>query len=313
MGGETPHVGPRPSGPDLDTLTLVICTRDRPAMLAQALDRAVSVTPDAVAILVVDSASRTPETREVAGSHARVDYVRSSVPGLSIAPNLGLREASSSLVAYTDDDCLLSPGWDAALRVWFADPGVECVTGELRAPGAGEGRGVVRSMRADTRHALDCGHGAFMAFRREPLLALGGFDPMLGAGRRYGGAEDMDAFARVLASGGTVVHDPRIAVDHTNVRVGVDHVALHAAYGRGLGAMCGRWLRRSPAIGLALTARALRRAAFRALRGNPSVRRSQLALFSQSLRAMWEVRALPWDGPFLADLDPPTPTTTGVP
>ena len=86
---------PRP-----EDVTLAICTRERPEMLASALASFTAVTPPGVQILVVDSASTTPATWEVADA-AGVDYVRSDIKGLSIARNLFLAHCRKERTART--------------------------------------------------------------------------------------------------------------------------------------------------------------------------------------------------------------------
>ena len=57
--------------------------------------------------------------------------------------------------------------------------------------------------------------GANMVFRREALVALGGFDPRLGpvGGQRFC-EEDCDIVRRMLASGRAVAYDPALTVFH---------------------------------------------------------------------------------------------------
>ena len=89
-----------------------------------------------------------------------------------------------------------------------------------------------------------------MAFRREVLLRLGGFDDLMGAGQRMAGAEDLDIFIRILRGGTGIVHDGTCVVLHANTRVGDAYVALHRGYGRGLGALVSKWLRTDPTFGV---------------------------------------------------------------
>jgi GT2 family glycosyltransferase len=62
------------------------------------------------------------------------------------------------------------------------------------------------------------GVGANMAFTRDALQAIGGFDVRLGPGRPTRGADDLDAFLRVLASGGSAVYQPDAVVRHVHRR-----------------------------------------------------------------------------------------------
>jgi len=121
---------------------------------------------------------------------------------------------------------------------------------------------------------LDAGHGAVMAFRRETLLRLGGFDELMGAGQKLAGAEDLDIFIRLLRGGTHVVHDAKCVVLHANTRVGDAYVELHRGYGLGLGALVGKWLRLDPAfgaqVGFTLSRRTAARIARARRQGRPS-------------------------------------------
>ena len=157
--------------------------------------------PPGVDLLVVDSGSTSSATRDAA-INAGVRYVRSDIPGLSIARNAGLAATDRELVVFTDDDCAVTSGFLAPLIAPFAMPSVAAATGTLRDIGdtSAPSAAPVEILRR-TNQGLDAGHGALMAFRRSALLASGAFDPLLGAGRHFGGAEDMDAFCRLLHAG----------------------------------------------------------------------------------------------------------------
>ncbi len=185
-------------------LAVIVCSRERADMLQDALASIAAATPREVEILVVDSASTTPATREVAEA-AGVRYVRSDVKGLSIARNLGL-ESTRPIVLYTDDDC-------RPRRLDRVDPA------RLR---GGAGRAVTGRMLdhtlVDTKcrrrtHRLPLRFGPRRGPRRadgvppRDAAALGGFDDVLGAGRDLAGAEDLDIFCRALA-GGTALVQP---------------------------------------------------------------------------------------------------------
>jgi GT2 family glycosyltransferase len=112
-----------------------------------------------------------------------------------------------------------------------------------------------------------------MAFRRDLLAQLDGFDDVLGAGRYFAGAEDLDMFCRVLASGRTIVYQPRAIVCHMNTRDEVAYRALLGGYGRGLGAMIAKWLRFAPGTAMQLATIVYLRGCLRLLRGIRSSRK----------------------------------------
>ena len=257
--------------PSTADTAVVICTRNRPGMLRAALALVAAHTPRDVEVVVVDSASGSAETRDIVLAHG-YRYVRSDIRGLSIARNLGYAATSRDIVVYTDDDCAAVEGWVEDLLAGFADAEVGSVTGRMLAEDEAAGDPGPSIRHTSTLAGLDAGHGALMAFRRRLLERLGGFDELLGAGRHWGGAEDLDMLCRVLDAGSAVREEPGAIVRHVHTREDDDLVALYAAYGRGLGAMVNKWQRFRPRAGLALGYRVVGRSLLRCWRSRANRR-----------------------------------------
>lgn len=289
-------------------VTILVCTRDRAELLSSALSAIRANSPAEVEVIVIDSASATAATRRVAvDSGAR--YVRTDVKGLSIARNIGLSASARPIVIYTDDDCEVTPGWVDAILAAFADD-VGAVTGRLldrsaNATPAPPARRITR-----TKDGLDAGHGAVMAYRRELVLGLGGFDEVLGAGRRAAGAEDLDMFCRVLRSGSVLAVAPESIVRHIFTRDDEEFMTLNAGYGRGLGAMSNKWLRFSFGAGVQLTFVMVLRAARRAVRHarDRRMRAGALALLRGMVVGFVEAVPQRVHGQTFVDRTPPAPT-----
>jgi GT2 family glycosyltransferase len=216
---------------------VVVCCRDRPELLAEALPAVQQQLRDGDILVVVDSASRTSQVQEVARA-AGVDVRRLSLPGLSRARNVGWRAVGAEVVLFTDDDCRPLPGWRDAAVAAFADPSVGAAWGSVVAD---RESGVPLSVGLDELPELSAdsdlsmtGHGACMAFRRSALEALGGFDELLGAGGTFRAGEDKDGFWRVHELGLRVVAVPTMAVTHVVHRD--DRQALRVMHGYGMGA-----------------------------------------------------------------------------
>lgn len=275
-------------------ISVIVCTRNRSAYLRKALAAIAAATPPEAEVIVVDSASDTDETRQIA-LESGVVYVRSE-KGLSVARNAGITTSARPLVVFTDDDCLPVEGWIDRLVGHFDNPVTGAVTGRMLDQAADAAQPYRRRVvYTKALEGLDAGHGAVMAFRREMLLRLGGFDDVMGAGQRLAGAEDLDIFVRILRAGSQIVHDRNSVVLHANTRVGDDYVALYRGYGLGLGALLAKWTRIDPAlgarIGFRLCGRAATRIARAALRGGSSVHdRAMLGGIAAGFR---ESRTLP--------------------
>jgi len=230
------------------TVTVAVCTRDRALDLDRALDAIEALDPPPDEILVVDNAPASKAAREVVRRRAGVRYVSERRPGLDWARNRAIREATSDVVAFTDDDVVVDAQWVGALKRTFAGfPEAMAVTGlvlpyELETAAqvqfeeyGGFGRGFERRVfRVDEAHgeravALHGGTGKFgtganMAFRKTVFSDIGVFDPALDVGTSTNGGGDLDMFLRVLRAGHTLVYEPAALVRHRHRRERADLV-----------------------------------------------------------------------------------------
>lgn len=221
-------------------VAVVVCCRDRAALLAQALVHVREALRDGDELVVVDSASTDPEVQRVVVS-AGARLVVCDEPGLSRARNAGWRATTAPVVLFTDDDCRPLPGWrDAAAQV-FADESVGAAWGAVTADRdsavpLSAGHADAQEVHQDTVLS-GVGHGASMAFRRTTLERLGGFDELLGAGGRFPAGEDKDALWRAFTGGWRSVAAPGMAVTHVVHRDTAAATRVMGAYGRGAGAV----------------------------------------------------------------------------
>jgi GT2 family glycosyltransferase len=230
-------------------LTVVVPTRDRPELLATCLTAlAEDLRPDDQ-LLVVDSASRDRRVAEVAAAHG-ADVLREDAPGASRARNAGIRAAGHELVAFIDDDVRVRTGWTSAMAGAFDRDGVTFVTGRLTVPV--EQSDVQRpiavkddahGVRLDRCSPAPLGASANLGVRRRALEAIGGFDERLGGGARFGAAEDLDLFDRLLGAGYAGWYEPAAWAEHDQWRDRRAVLRLDLRYGIGLGARIAKLLR----------------------------------------------------------------------
>jgi glycosyltransferase involved in cell wall biosynthesis len=234
---------PPPMATEAADLTVVICTRDRPDGLRAALNSLRRQTDSAFDVVVVDNNPGTRDSAKVVDEVGlpRCEYVVEPRPGLSRARNRGLQSVRTELVAWMDDDETADPNWARAVKQGFAHesrPAALCgvmLPAELEYDaqvrfeqygGFNKGRGMAPEvLRAGTPSVTSplyplpaFGAGGNMAFRTQPLLGMGGFDPCLGAGTRTHGCEETRALSLVLSAGDAVLHWPAAIMWHTHRR-----------------------------------------------------------------------------------------------
>ena len=217
-------------------VTVAVCTRDRPDDMRLCLEAISKLDYPYLDILVVDNAPQTDATKELIESHySEVRYVREPRPGLDWARNRAILEAKGEIIAYTDDDVVVDPGWVKGLAEVFSEnPEVMAVTGlvvpyELEAESqvlfeayGGFGRGFERKWYRNLEDKLpwqwlgagQFGTGANMAYRRSIFETIGFFDLALDVGTITNGGGDLEMFIRILKAGHTLVYEPKAMIRH---------------------------------------------------------------------------------------------------
>jgi GT2 family glycosyltransferase len=242
------------------SVAVAICTRDRPEALRRCLEalRRGRVQP---AEIVVADQSDGPETRalvaEAGASGLATRYVRARPGGLGAAQNDVIAATSAEVVAITDDDCVPDVGWVAEIvRIFGADPELALLGGAVLPLGPESADTYAVSSRIDSRpHSFvgpslpwHVGSGNNFAVRREWFDRIGGVDERLGPGAPLRGGLDMDLFYRLLRAGGTARYEPEVLVLHERTtREG--RVSRRSAYGYGMAAAIGIWLRSGDRVG----------------------------------------------------------------
>jgi GT2 family glycosyltransferase len=219
----------------LTRISAVVCTHNRYETLGDTLDSLTDqdLPPEDYEVLVVDNSTdlhaqgRFWRVTRLAGNARKIIE---PVPGLSRARNIGLREAVSPIVAYIDDDAVPGRAWLSALAQLFeANPEVGICGGPVEPiwiypadrpvwlhPWQ-DGFLTIVDRGAEQR-LLDDNEwlaGTNIAFRREALLAVGGFNEALGRiGSSLLSNEELTASRALERQGWQCWYEPGASVAH---------------------------------------------------------------------------------------------------
>ncbi|MGC2423853.1 MAG: polysaccharide deacetylase family protein [Nitrospirota bacterium] len=232
------------------TISVAICTRNHPDLLADCLRSLAPLRDKAMEIIVIDNASDGDATKKVTEEFG-AKYELEPVVGLERARNRAINVAIGEIIAFLDDDCRADPGWLDAIARAFSDPTVGGATGQ--AISGRDANWVQRQFNSYARgfcspkpvemtpeavgdfyYRAVVGVGANMAFRRSLLVALDGFpDATQGVG------DDDYMLFSVVRAGYKVRYTPDSIV-YQKHRTGLVST-LARMFGYGLGTMRALW------------------------------------------------------------------------
>jgi glycosyltransferase involved in cell wall biosynthesis len=196
-------------------ISVVVCSYNGSATIGQTLAALERLDYPDYEIIVIDDGS-TDTTSAIALKH-NVRLIKTTNNGLSAARNLGMNEATGEIVAYIDDDAYPDPHWLKYLASNLIQSERHAGIGgpNIAPPGDGPIADCIANAPGGPVHVLLSDEiaehipGCNMAYWRDRLLAIGGFDPRF----RVAG-DDVDVCWRLQDRGWTLGFAPTAVVWH---------------------------------------------------------------------------------------------------
>src|SRR5215207_4119659 len=187
------------------SFSIIIPAYQAAAFIADAVESALTQAVAPAEVIVCDDGSTDELAKALRPFSGRITVLRKEHGGAASARNVATRSASSEFVAFLDADNIFLPGHLEAVGDLAAmRPDLDILTTDafLELDGHIYGRyyrGKARFIVEDQRRGIIHQHFIFgnAAFRREALLAVGGYDETVLA-------EDTDLFLRMILGGSRV-------------------------------------------------------------------------------------------------------------
>ncbi len=235
-------------------ITTVICTRNRPDLLARAVRSILDNTDPHFELVVIDQSDGEGSYGALGDmkSDARLRFFHTDRVGLSSAYNAAVSRGCGELFAFTDDDCVAPADWLTSVRKEFEmDPEADLVYGQVLAPQELQLEpGVIPTLHFPIRRRLGkqegfvvAGMGANFAARRRAFEVTGGFDEVLGGGGALRSSQDFDFQFRLFRLSRISVLSPDVKVLHYGHRTRQQWPQTMEAYGIGDGGFYMKHLR----------------------------------------------------------------------
>jgi O-antigen biosynthesis protein len=234
---------------DSPRVSVVVCTYNGARTIRDCLNGLLDLAYPDFEVIVVDDGS-TDATARIAGEYP-FRLIRTPNRGLSSARNTGLAAASGEIVAYIDDDAWPDPHWLHYLVQTLSGTAHAGVGGpNLPPPGDGFVADAVALAPGGPMHVLLSDRvaehvpGCNMAFRRDCLVAIGGFDT-----RFRTAGDDVDVCWRLQDQGWTLGFSAAAVVWHHRRNSVRAYWRQQRGYGRAEALLEAKWPERYNALG----------------------------------------------------------------
>lgn len=237
----------------LPNTSLIICSRNRPQLLAETIQSVLDGTKLPTEIVVIDQSDQQHPGLATLQSECdcTVRYLWSQSVGAASARNAGITAARYDLLAFIDDDMIVAQNWYGALIRALEQAGpCSVVTGQVLPATDQQAGGFVPSTKEDQTPAVyegrigeDVLYTGNMALYRSAITTIGLFDQRLGPGTAFPAAEDNDFGFRLLEAGYRILYVPQAVLYHLAWRSDRDYLPLRWGYGVGRGGFYAKHLR----------------------------------------------------------------------
>ena len=214
-------------------VSVVVCAYNAERTMAACLASLEKLNYPDYEVVVVNDGS-TDRTLEISERFAYCRIISQPNKGLSVARNVGADAATGEIVAYTDSDCVADPDWltylvakmeTAQLMACggpnFPPPEDSLVPAAVAVSPGGPTHVLLSDDVAE--HIAGCN----MAFRRDVLLRMGGFDPVYRAA-----GDDVDICWRFQDAGYTIGFSPAAVVWHFRRNTVKAYIGQQRGYGK---------------------------------------------------------------------------------
>jgi len=223
------------------SISIVCATIDSPQVIldfVRRIDGALATVHDqlSVEVLIIDQCCSDAIGQRVSAKHAEVRHFCSSIRGLSLNRNIGIRESRNEWIAFLDSDCSVSVDYFLVFLDWLrltADVSMlvgRILSSEKQVP-------ILRHWSATSffMNQLDIWKFSTSVNCIYKRSAIHFFDEKLGIGAQYGSCEDVDFALSVV---GLKFFTPELVVFHPEMSFSSLSDAKMYNYSRGFGALC---------------------------------------------------------------------------
>jgi glycosyltransferase involved in cell wall biosynthesis len=207
------------------TITICICTKNRPSQLKRCIRSILKSTILPDEIIIINEGETIDENFILGRFVSKIKIINYPASNLSKGRNHAISIATSDIVCFTDDDCIIDSQWiQKCLETFKYYHSCMGVFGAIKPYQPNKHNHEICSctfklckqkvISKPCYHAAKIGFGNNMAFRKEIFNKIGNFKTWLGVGSIGDSAEDAEFALRILIKKNIIIHNPDMVVFH---------------------------------------------------------------------------------------------------
>lgn len=229
----------------LPLISVIVATYNRPAKIIQLIHSLSHSSLKNFELIIIDQSDTANNSNAIKKfSSIITTLIYKHTPknvGKSRALNLGISLSRAPILAFTDDDCIVDKNWLKSIRDEFClQADLVGIFGQIKpfqpnkhinmkCPSTFERKRRFRTKKICI-HWKKLGYGANMAFKKNAVIASGGFNTLFGPGSIGKAAEDANLCLKILKQNMLVTYSPAIIVFHNNWMSKKEYLKLHKQY-----------------------------------------------------------------------------------
>lgn len=206
-------------------ISVLIATKNRPNDLQRCITAILENTYRDYEIIIADQSQNISRHQLPKRSKHTITRIAHIKGGKSAALNTAMARARGDILAFTDDDCIVSKTWLHTIHTSFIKhPNISALFGQTLPHKPKDHVGQIcpstfskkkaQLISTPRTHYKHIGFGNNMAIRKSVLLQRGEFKQWLGPGSIGSNAEDAEIALRLLTKGHKILYNPNIAAHH---------------------------------------------------------------------------------------------------
>lgn len=207
-------------------ISVLIATKNRSMNIISCIQSILRNGHSNFEIIIIDQSTDGQTRRLVKSLHnEKIIYMPYLSGGKSAAINAGIRHSRGNILAFTDDDCIVTNAWLQTLEETISTHAdVSMVTGKTLPYQPEKHLGQLcpctflntheKTITKLCIHYRHIGYGNNMGIKKQVFQQLGGFKEWLGPGSIGSSADDADLFFRLLILGKRIQFNPNMIAYH---------------------------------------------------------------------------------------------------